>query len=75
VILDFGFSILDDALGKEHALAEPIGYGKYIVADPRSCHGTLTFRGTRIMVKSIVDCCLVTSHPEGSNRCPMNECA
>ncbi len=35
-------------------MAEPIEYGPYIVADPRICHGKLTFRGTRIMVKSIV---------------------
>ncbi len=36
-------------------MAEPIVYGEYIVADPRICHGKLTFRGTRIMVKSILE--------------------
>ncbi len=28
---------------------------RYIVADPRICHGKLTFRGTRIMVSQILD--------------------
>jgi uncharacterized protein (DUF433 family) len=36
-------------------MAEPIVYGEYIVADPRICHGKLTFRGTRIMVKTILE--------------------
>ena len=27
-------------------------FGHYIVADPEICHGQLTFKGTRIMVKS-----------------------
>jgi uncharacterized protein (DUF433 family) len=27
--------------------------GHYIVADPQICHGQLTFKGTRIMVKSV----------------------
>jgi len=29
-------------------------YGQYIVADPEICHGQLTFKGTRIMVKSVL---------------------
>jgi uncharacterized protein (DUF433 family) len=29
--------------------------GKYIVADPEICHGQLTFKGTRIMVKSVLE--------------------
>lgn len=29
--------------------------GQYIVADPEICHGQLTFTGTRIMVKSILE--------------------
>jgi uncharacterized protein (DUF433 family) len=29
--------------------------GQYIVADPEICHGQLTFKGTRIMVKSILE--------------------
>lgn len=28
--------------------------GKYIVADPKICHGKPTFRGTRIMVKTVL---------------------
>lgn len=30
-------------------------YGQYIVADPKICHGKLTFRGTRIFVSSVLD--------------------
>lgn len=29
--------------------------GHYIVADPKICHGKLTFRGTRIFVASVLD--------------------
>ena len=29
--------------------------GKYIVADPRICHGKPTFRGTRIMVWQVLE--------------------
>lgn len=29
--------------------------GQYIVADPDICHGQLTFKGTRIMVKSVLE--------------------
>jgi uncharacterized protein (DUF433 family) len=29
--------------------------GKYIVADPRICHGRLTFGGTRILVADVLD--------------------
>jgi uncharacterized protein (DUF433 family) len=29
-------------------------YGEYIVSDPEICHGQLTFKGTRIMVKSVL---------------------
>lgn len=29
--------------------------GRYIVADPKICHGKLTFRGTRIMVADILE--------------------
>jgi uncharacterized protein (DUF433 family) len=31
-----------------------VEFGKYIVADPEICHGQLTFKGTRIMVKDIL---------------------
>ena len=29
--------------------------GKYIIADPKICHGALTFRGTRIMVSIVLE--------------------
>jgi len=28
--------------------------GQYIVVDPEICHGQLTFKGTRILVKSVL---------------------
>jgi uncharacterized protein (DUF433 family) len=30
-------------------------HGTYIVADPKICHGQLTFRGTRIMVADVLE--------------------
>jgi uncharacterized protein (DUF433 family) len=30
-------------------------FGRYIVADPKICHGKLTFRGTRILVKTVLE--------------------
>ena len=30
-------------------------FGKHIVADPRICHGQLTFRGTRILVETVLE--------------------
>lgn len=29
--------------------------GRYIVADPRVCHGKLTFRGTRVFVSDVLE--------------------
>jgi uncharacterized protein (DUF433 family) len=29
--------------------------GRYVVADPKVCHGKLTFRGTRILVSSVIE--------------------
>ncbi len=29
-------------------------FGRYIVADPGICHGQLTFRGTRILVETVL---------------------
>lgn len=29
--------------------------GKYVVVDPRICHGQPTFRGTRILVKDVLE--------------------
>jgi uncharacterized protein (DUF433 family) len=36
------------------ATRKRIEYGQYIVADPEICHGQLTFKGTRIMVKTVL---------------------
>ena len=30
-------------------------FGRYIVADPKICHGRLTFRGTRIFVSDVLE--------------------
>ena len=30
-------------------------YGKYIVSDPKICHGKLTFKGTRIFVDDVLE--------------------
>ena len=30
-------------------------YGRYLVADPKICHGKLTFVGTRIFVRSVLE--------------------
>lgn len=30
-------------------------YGHYVVADPKICHGALTFRGTRIFVRDVLE--------------------
>ena len=32
-----------------------LNLGEYIVADPEICHGKPTFKGTRIMVKEVLD--------------------
>lgn len=29
--------------------------GRYIVVDPKICHGKLTFKGTRIMVSDVLE--------------------
>ncbi len=34
---------------------EPKVLGRYIVADPKICHGQPTFRGTRILVADVLD--------------------
>lgn len=38
----------------EHEV-EVRSFGEYIVADPRICHGKLTFRGTRILVHIVLE--------------------
>lgn len=30
-------------------------FGRYIVADPKICHGKLTFVGTRVFVKDVLE--------------------
>ncbi len=30
-------------------------FGKYIVSDPKICHGKLTFKGTRIFVDDVLE--------------------
>jgi uncharacterized protein (DUF433 family) len=37
------------------AAEQPVELGRYIVADPRICHGKPTFRGTRIMVDNVLE--------------------
>ena len=29
--------------------------GRYVVADPKICHGQMTFRGTRILVSDVLE--------------------
>jgi uncharacterized protein (DUF433 family) len=40
---------------KSAALRTTRQIGRYIVADPRVCHGKLTFRGTRIFVSDVLE--------------------
>lgn len=40
------------AAGKRDAAKQ---IGRYIVADPKICHGKLTFRGTRIFVSDVLE--------------------
>lgn len=35
--------------------AERVELGRHIVADPEICHGKPTFKGTRIMVRQVLD--------------------
>jgi uncharacterized protein (DUF433 family) len=34
---------------------KPVSLGRYIVADPRICHGKPTFRGTRVLVADVLE--------------------
>jgi uncharacterized protein (DUF433 family) len=36
-------------------IRNPMLVGRYIVSDPKICHGTPTFRGTRIMVWQVLE--------------------
>ena len=44
-----------EAVQPESPEVEVKEFGKYIVADPRICHGKLTIRGTRILVSVILE--------------------
>jgi uncharacterized protein (DUF433 family) len=33
---------------------EPLEVGKYLIVDPRVCHGKLTFKGTRVPVQTVL---------------------
>src|SRR6266853_2160546 len=42
--------------GKQRAAqGERVELGQYMVADPRICHGKVTFKGTRIFVSDVLD--------------------
>jgi uncharacterized protein (DUF433 family) len=34
---------------------KPKRLGRYLVADPKICHGRLTFRGTRLLVRDVLE--------------------
>jgi uncharacterized protein (DUF433 family) len=36
-------------------MKKPVELGKYIVADPRVCHGKPTYKGTRVMVWQVLE--------------------
>ena len=40
---------------KANGTGQRIELGKFIVADPRICHGKLTYKGTRIMVWQVLE--------------------
>ncbi len=40
--------------GKTTPKRQPTLVGKYLVVDPRVCHGELTFRGTRVPVETVL---------------------
>jgi uncharacterized protein (DUF433 family) len=40
---------------KNNGTAGAVELGKYIVADPKICHGKPTYKGTRIMVWQILE--------------------
>src|SRR6266508_6077020 len=45
----------NDPAGRRGTLVERKILGRYIVMDPRICHGKPTFRGTRIFVASVLE--------------------
>jgi uncharacterized protein (DUF433 family) len=44
-----------DVVVNGKAATGPLILGHYIVADPKICHGKLTFRGTRIFVTDVLE--------------------
>jgi uncharacterized protein (DUF433 family) len=40
---------------KKNERPKPQVLGRYVIADPRVCHGKPTFRGTRIMVSQVLE--------------------
>lgn len=41
-------------MARRKRIHERIEIGKYLVVDPHICHGQLTFKGTRVMVRSVL---------------------
>lgn len=41
--------------GKRPSKSSAPSLGRYIVADPKICHGKPTFRGTRVFVSDVLD--------------------
>ncbi len=39
---------------KQANSSKPMNIGRYLVRDPRVCHGELTFRGTRVPVETVL---------------------
>lgn len=46
--------VAEQDLSQGLAATELTVLGRYVVADPKVCHGRLTFRGTRIFVADIL---------------------
>jgi uncharacterized protein (DUF433 family) len=42
-------------VGLENRPMDRIEVGEHIVADPNICHGSLTFRGTRLFVSDVLE--------------------
>ena len=52
-VLSTGSAQCDNACGD--SLDEVKVFGDFIVADPKICHGKLTFRGTRVFVADVLE--------------------
>jgi uncharacterized protein (DUF433 family) len=46
---------LESAIAAQESLTMSHELGKYIVADPKICHGQPTFRGTRVLVADVLE--------------------